>query len=76
MEIDDMPYDESRESRASRPAERKAGRDADLVTFKDFFRFIDNIVFIFNNILNYQFFNSIDVSRHICFVKFVLFINW
>lgn len=67
--------DEYRKGRPAQRNEELGGTLVDLITIEYFSRFIADIVFIFNDIFNNNLFNCINVSNHICFIKFILFIN-
>lgn len=69
-----MP-DEYRKGRPVQRNEKPDGTPVDLIAIEYFSRFIADIVFIFNDIFNNNLFNCINVSSHICFIKFILFIN-
>ena len=60
-----------------RPAQRNeklGGTLADLIAIEYFSRFIDNLIFIFNDIFNYQFFNSANITfdKSIIDLRFVV----
>ena len=56
-------------------SETKKRAGADLIVIEYFFRFIDNIIFIFNDILNYQFFDSADITFDKSIIDLIFIVN-